>query len=207
MPGAVAPASEVLLQHGPCSVLLRASLRVAVALDALPGGIPSVWEGIARQRLSSLHAVIRIAATDRQEAERLIAHASAHPLAPFTRRSQAVCLALIAALLPADQGGAEPSGSEPGKPLCDYFADLFRFGTGWLGWPPSEVWTASIAELEAAFLAHVDRVVMITPGAVPANKDKGAGVYTKERLQQIEEQGFDPSFDREGLRALKAKYQ
>ena len=65
----------------------------------------------------------------------------------------------MAAVLTPAQGGAEPSDTEPDKPLRDYFGDLYRFGTGWLGWPPSEVWSASIAELEAAFLAHVDRVV------------------------------------------------
>ncbi|WP_277749165.1 phage major capsid protein [Paenirhodobacter populi] len=130
-----------------------------------------------------------------------------HPLAEFARYAQAACLALIAAILPVDQGEAEPSGSGLGKPLREYFTDLFRFGTGWLGWTPSEAWNASIAELETAFLAHVDRVVIMTPGAVPTDLDNGAGVYTKERLQQIEEQGFDPAFDREGLRAMKAKYQ
>ena len=202
----IAPAPEVPLHHGPHAVLLRASLRVAVALDALPGGIPEVWDGIARQKLTTLHAVIRAAATDRAEAERLLAHAATHPLAQFALCAQAACLALLVAVLTPAQGGAEPSETGPGKPLRDYFADLYRFGTGWLGWPPSEVWNASIAELEAAFLAYVDRVVTMTPGAVPAGKEKGRGGYDAQRLREIEEQGFDPAFDREGLRALKARH-
>ncbi|RWR26676.1 hypothetical protein D2T29_20155 [Sinirhodobacter populi] len=88
MPGAIAPAPEVLLRHGTHIVTLRASLRAAVALDALPDGMLSVWDGIARQKLTSLYAVIRVAATDRQEAERLLAHATTIRLrsSPATRK-------------------------------------------------------------------------------------------------------------------------
>ena len=78
--------------------------------------------------------------------------------------------------------------------------------TGWLGWPPSEVWNASIGELEAAFLAHVDRLVKMTPGASANGKAAGGGEYTPDRLRQIEDQGFDLAFDREALRALKSRY-
>jgi len=42
-----------------------------------------VWDGIARQNHTTLHAVIRGAATDRAEADRLLAHAATQPLAQF----------------------------------------------------------------------------------------------------------------------------
>jgi hypothetical protein len=199
MPG-IAPALEVPLHHGPYTVMLRASLRAAVALDAMPGGFAAVWEGVAGQRLTTLHAVIRAAATDRAEAERLIAHAATYPLAHLAQCAQAACLALIAAYLPADQGEAPPS-SAPARPIRDHFDDLYRFGTGWLGWPPSEIWNASPAELEAAFLAHVDRKVMTTPGASPKN----APAKDAQRQANIAA-GLDPEFDRDALRALKAKH-
>ena len=207
MPGTVQPAPEVLLCCGTHAVTLRASLRAAMALESLPGGIAVVWEDTARQKLSALHAVIRAAATDRAGAERLLAHAATTPLAHFAHTAQAACLALLSGFLKADdQSEATPSGDGPAKPLRDYFADLFSYGTGWLGWPPSEVWNASIAELEAAFLAHVDRVVKMTPGAVPVSTDKGTSIYTPERLRQIEDQGFDPAFDRQALQSLKARH-
>ena len=116
--------------------------------------------------------------------------------------SQAACLALIAAYLPVDQGEATPSPA-PARPIRDHLADLYRFGTGWLGWPPSEVWNASPAELEAAFLAHVDRLVMMTPGT-EAPEDTAA--RDAQRQANIAA-GLDPEFDREGLRALKAKHR
>jgi hypothetical protein len=208
MPGTVQPAPEVLLYCGTHAVTLRASLRAAMVLESLPGGIAVVWEDTAQQKLTALHAVIRAAATDRAGAELLLAHAATTPLAHFAHNAQAACLALLSGFLKADdQGEAAPSGDAPAKPLQEYFADLFGYGTGWLGWPPSEVWNASIGELEAAFLAHVDRLVKITPGAVPASTDKGTGIYTPERLQLIEDQGFDPAFDREALRALKVRHR
>lgn len=207
MPGIVQPAPEVLLCCGTHAVTLQGSLRAAMALESLPGGIAVVWEDTARQKLTTLHAVIRAAATDRAGAEQLLAHAATTPLGHFAHTAQSACLALLSGFLNADdQGEATPSSAEPAKPFRDYLADLFGYGTGWLGWPPSEVWNAGIGELEAAFLAHVDRLVKMTPGAVPANTDKATGIYTPERLRQIEDQGFDPAFDRQALQSLKARH-
>lgn len=204
MPGTVQPAPEVLLCYGAHAVTLRASLRAAMALESLPGGITVVWEDTARQKLTTLHAVIRASATDRAGAEQLLAHAATTPLVRFVSTAQAACLTLLSGVLETeDRGEATLSSDRPVKPLRDYFADLFSYGTGWLGWPPSEVWNASISELETAFLAHVDRVVKMAPGAASTGTDKGAGAYTSDRLRQIEEQGFDSEFDRAGLRALK----
>lgn len=206
MPGTVQPAPEVLLCCGTHAVTLRGSLRVAMALESLPGGIAMVWDDIARQKFTTLHAVIRASATDRAGAEQLLAHAATMPLVRFVSTAQAACLTLLSGVLETeDQGEATPSTDRPVRLLRDYFAELFSYGTGWLGWPPSEVWNASIRELEAAFLAHVDRMVKMTHGAVQSSTSGSAERYTSERLHQIKEQGFDPDFDREGLSALKQK--
>ncbi len=202
MPGTTAPAPEVLLCHGGHAVTLRASLRAAVALDALPGGFAAAWGGIAGQKLTTLHAVIRACATDRAGAERLLAQAAKEPLAYFAQCAQAACLALLSGILTPDRQGEAPSTTTaPARPISDHLADLYRYGTGWLGWPPSEVWNASPAELEAAFMAHVDRLVMMTPGATPED------ATAKEAQRQANiAAGLDPEFDREALRALKAKH-
>ena len=201
------PAFETTLHHGNHAVTLRASLRAAVALDNLPGGIPGAWDSLMRQSYSGIRAVILATATDRTGAFVLLASLSSKPLASFLGHAQAACLNLLAALFPERDDTPEVSAA-PAKPipLRDYLADLFRFGTGWLGWSPSEVWNASPAEIETAFLAHADRLLKTTPGAVPSDDATPRDVYTPERLQQIEEQGFDPAFDREALKALKARH-
>lgn len=201
----IRPASEIPLLHGDHAVTLRASLRAAVALDALPGGFGGLFDQLARQSLPAIHAVIRATATDRQEAERLLAYTATKPLASFLISAQAACLALVMTLLPEKQGEAPPSGAV--IPLSEFFASLYRYATGWLGWPPSEVWNASIAELEEALSAHINRLLKLTPGASSNEPTTGPSTeYTSERLKQIEEQGFDPAFDRTGLHALKAAH-
>ncbi len=119
---ALRPAPEILLRHGDYAVTLRASLRVAVALETLPGGIASLWDDIARQKLTALHAVIRASATDRPEAERLLAFAATHPLAHFSHNAQAACLALLVSIHAPAQGEAPPSepAADP-MPLAQFF--------------------------------------------------------------------------------------
>ena len=98
--------------------------------------------------------------------------------------------------------GASPFRLPPARrsqsvPLCRSASP----GTGWLGWPPSEVWNASTAELEAAVLAHFDRLVLMTPGA-----DAPKGDAKEAQRQANIAAGLDPDFDREGLCALKARH-
>lgn len=202
MPRAIQPAPEFVLCHGDHAVTLRASLRAAVALEQFPGGFQGLFHKLSYRNLPAFHAVIRASATDLQQAERLIAHTANHPLAPFLGPAQAACLALLSVFLHADQGEAPLPPSTLPKPLCDHLADLYRFGTGWLGWPPSEVWNASPAELEAAFLAHVDRLVQMTPGAEAPKQTTTSDAQRQANIAA----GLDPEFDRAGLRALKQRH-
>ncbi|MFC3169414.1 hypothetical protein [Paracoccus fontiphilus] len=213
----VQPAFETVLEHDGAVVTLRASLRAAVTIDNLPGGFPQVWKQIAQQSLSQIRAVILATATDRQDAQHVLAATADKPLASFLADAQAACLAVLAALIKAgDDSAAEaPSqgrASDKPMPLSEYFKTLYQFATGWLGWSPSDAWSASPAEIEAAFEAHIDRLVKLTPGLSEIQATGSAlvatsNVYTAERLREIEELGYDPAFDREGLRALKVRHQ
>ncbi len=201
MPSALQPASEILLQIGPHAVTLRASLRVAVALESLPGGIASLWDGIARQKITAIHAVIRAAAADRQEAEIALAYASRVPLVCFAPFAQAACLTLLASVLAPAEGEATPSqapASDP-IPLSRFFTELFSRATSWLHWPPSEVWNASVAEIVTALEAQAERELRLA-GIQPEDKAGKA-----EQRQANLDAGLDPDFDRAGLLALKAK--
>ncbi|MTD98784.1 hypothetical protein GIY56_00610 [Paracoccus sp. YIM 132242] len=213
----VRPAFETILEHDGAVVMLRASLRAAVAIDNLPGGFPQVWEQIARQSLSTIRAVLLATATDRQDAQRFLAATADKPLASFLADAQAACLAVLAALLKAgdDSAANAPSqGRASDKPMSlnEYHKTLFQYATGWLGWSPAETWNASPAEIEAAFEAHVDRLVKLTPGLSDAHDTGSArptttNEYTPERLREIENLGYDPAFDRQALRQLQARNQ
>ncbi|MFC3058807.1 hypothetical protein [Paenirhodobacter populi] len=194
---AITPAPEVLLRHGPHAVTLRASLRAAVALDSQEGGMGGLYDQIGRFSLTAIKTVIRCACTDKAEAERLLTYASTQPLLPFMLDAQAACLAIMQVIL------LNNDDTQTGEaiPLRDYYADLFRCATGWLGWTPSEVWTASLAEIEAAMNAHCDRLIAASPDA-----ERPPTTSAKQRAENIAA-GLDPEFDRAALHALKARHQ
>lgn len=201
MPSALQPATEIPIQIGSHAVTLRASLRAAVALEALPGGIASLWDGVARQKLTPIHSVIRAAATDRREAEAFLAYAATYPLVRYSSLAQAACLALLSEILaPAQQG--ETTNSRPPAdpiPLSRFFTELFSLATSWLGWPPSEVWNASVAEIVTALEAQAERELRLA--GIPSEDKAGKA----EQRQANLDAGLDPDFDRAGLLALKAK--
>lgn len=202
MPGAIRPAPEVLLRHGPHAVTLRASLGALIALDRYPGSFGALVAQIARQSITALHFAVRATATDRAGAEQLLAYAARNPLAPFAGQAQAACLALLAGIFNSDRGEAPSASSAPSRPFADDASELYRIATGWLGWTPAETWNASPDEIMAAYEGHVDRLVMLTPGAT---KPEAQPIDEAQRQANVEE-GLDPDFDRAGLHALKSKH-
>ena len=147
------PAFETTLRHGDHAVTLRASLRAAVALDNLPGGIPGAWDSLMRQTYTGIRAVILATATDRTAALSVMASLSDKPLASFLSRAQAACLELLVNFFLLTTEAPEASNAKP-MLLRDYLSELFKFGTTILEWPPSEVWQASPAEIDAILRAR-----------------------------------------------------
>lgn len=212
MPGAIHPAHEALLQHGPHAVLLRACLRAAVALENLPGGLPAVLDRIAGQNYTTIKAAIRATATDRLAAERLLASLEGQPLQGFIQRAQIALLDVVAHMLPASKDAASESPSGPAVPWREHFKDLYGYGTGWLGWPPETAWNASIQEITAALDARIKHLIAMHGGAegedqpgTRTGQPTASNIYTAEQLAQVEALGHDPAFDRAGLRALQAR--
>ena len=93
-----------------------------------------------------------------------------------------------------------------GKPITptEYHTQLFEIATGWLGWTAKEAWNATPAEIIAAQNGHVAYLQM-TGVLKRVDGPKKPDIYTAEQLKHLEEGGLDPAFDREGLRALKAR--
>lgn len=202
------PAFEIVLLHNGAAVTLRASLRAAVTLDSMTGGIAEVWDQISRLSWSAIRGMILATATDRQEAHRFLAATADKPLCAFLPDAQAACLAVLASYQ------AEPAEAAEGRtrtdevvPLRAYLQSLYDYATGWLGWTPAETWATSPAELEAAFTTHINRLVKMTPGLSGGDNATASpsNAYTAERLREIEELGYDPAFDRAGFDRLKAQ--
>ena len=93
-------------------------------------------------------------------------------------------------------------------PLHDYFKTLYQYATGWLGWTPTKIWKASPAEIKAAFGAHVDHLVKMTPGLsgdTDLTTASASNAYTAECLAEIDALGYDPAFDRAAFERLQAQ--
>ncbi|TGN68269.1 hypothetical protein E4L95_01925 [Paracoccus liaowanqingii] len=203
------PAFEIVLEAHGQTVTLRASLRAAVTLDAMPGGFPQVHNQISRLSYTAIRAVILATATDRQAAHRFLAASADMPLRESLPDAQAACLAVLASILPQpDEAAQSRATTAEAMPLRAYFQTLYEYATGWLGWTPAEAWAASTTEIEAAFAAHVDRLVKMTPGMSGDQSTRSASTtYTAERLREIDDLGHDPAFDRAAFAKFKARHR
>lgn len=117
----------------------------------------------------------------------------------------------IAGIDPDDATPPTPATERPADPE-QVFTELFKVGTGWLGWTPEEAWNATPAEIIAARNGRTDLIMDVLQAVYgPAEKGKAdkpsqtVNAYSPEVLHQIEEQGHDPAFDRKAYAAFKAK--
>ncbi|WIJ24234.1 hypothetical protein [Devosia sp. RR2S18] len=112
----------------------------------------------------------------------------------------------IAGIDPDEPTPSKPASGKPADPE-QVFAQLFGIATGWLGWAPEEAWNATPAEIIAAKSGRTDLITDILKAVFGTTEKTGHApeVYTTERLKQIEEQGFDPAFNREALHSLKSR--
>jgi hypothetical protein len=76
-------------------------------------------------------------------------------------------------------------------PFADYYARLFRLGTGWLGWSPEATWNATPKEITEAYSGHLEMLRAIY-GTSEAD-DQPHPTQPPERAK----------LDRAGLHAIK----
>lgn len=196
---------EITLALGGNTVRLRPSLRAATRLERLHDGFAGLLRNVSEFHFGTVCAVILTAATDRQEATALLAQINSTPLRDAADAITAPILALCAAFIPASDEDAKPQSSAKPMPWPDFYRELYRTATGWLHWTPEAAWNATPTEINEAFAGHIAMLRAIHGN--PDDADSKPDAYSAEQLQQIDDQGFDPAFDRAGLSALKAKIQ
>jgi len=201
----LARSSEVTVRYGSHVVVLRPSLRAAMTLERLHVG----WEGLVHRLAQfdqvTVQALIRASAVSGLTAEALLQSFENRPLAEIKAAVAEPLAELVAMFLaPLDTTTDEAPAPAPAKPKpwSDAYAELFRIGTGWLGWSPADTWAATPAEIAQAFEGHVAMLKAIhgagneePPTTDPSEAQRAANVAA----------GLDPDFDRAGLRALKGR--
>ncbi len=72
-------------------------------------------------------------------------------------------------------------------------ATLFDVATGWLRWTPAQAWESTPTEISRAYAALIEQLKAIHGSGDEDKQQQAPEAYTSERMQQIEEQGFDPA--------------
>lgn len=195
---------SVVLLHGSHAVQLRPTLRAAIQLERLHDGWTGLLAKLAQLDTATIREVIRTAASDRIAAEGLLRSLADQPLteirtAVLTPLSELLELFLMP-LTDGDKDRKDHVTETAAKPLewVQAYAELFKTGTALLGWSPADTWASTPAEIAAALEAKVALL-----GGNRETADDTATTYTTEQLAEVDRLGYDPSFDREGLRRLK----
>ncbi|MDA9529257.1 hypothetical protein ACM42_12675 [Bradyrhizobium sp. CCBAU 25338] len=133
---------EITLALSPSvTVTLRPSLRAAFRLNEKYDGFQALFLAIREGNLTAITDLIDATRIGHRYREPSIAEL----LAPEVKDR---LLAFIPVLCGADDNktDAEPQSGEP-RTFEEEFTDLYKVATGWLKWPPSVAWSASIAEI------------------------------------------------------------
>lgn len=191
---------EVEIAIGTAAVRLRPSLRAAISLER-EFGLPGLVQHVMQCNVGSLAKIIRESAVDRQAAERVIASFGRVSVSQIADASTEPLFRLINCFVPRRD---KSQGEATGKPMpwAEFYRELFRLGTGWLGWSAKATWNATPAEISDAFEGLHAKLKAIHGSGEPTEDEPQH--YTADQIREIEEQGFDPAFDRAGLASLRA---
>lgn len=171
-------------------------------------GLPGLFAAVQGFNVTIIMDMLREAAI---KPGLLLAEIAAIGLGAVRNRLTGPLAAFVLAIAGIDPDDITPPAPTTGKPADpeQVFAQLFGFGTGWLGWTPEQTWNATPAEIIAARTGRTDLITDILQAVfgkpTGTNGATAPDHYTAAQLRQIEEAGHDPAFDRMGLQALKGK--
>lgn len=195
---------EVTIYHGGFAVVLRPTLRAAITLERMHDGWSGLISKLEQRDSTTTAAVIRATASDRSAAEGLLRNFSAIPLSEAAMALSEPLSALLGMFFaPTTEGTAHNEASAPSA-WSKVYVELYRYGTGWLGWTPAETWASTPTEITQALEGKIAHLIAVNGGGSD-QKTSASNEYTPERLAEIDRLGFDPAFDRARLQALKAK--
>lgn len=196
---------EVRITLGGSTVTLRPTLRAAVTLEARYG-FPTMFRALEEGSFTIISEIILAASSPATDgATFLLSEAAGRSLSSFIGRSRIPLAELVSMLMPAPDPQAtnlRPSG----KSIAwgEFYAHQFEQATGWLGWTPEQAWNATPTEIDRAYTGYIAKLKAIH-GSGEDDKQASAKAPDPEQAARNVADGLDPEFDRNALRALKAK--
>ena len=183
-------------------------MRAGIQLEALHNGFHKLLVKLQQGDTTTLREIVTYAATDRGAAHDLLNAMAGATLASVQQALTGPAFALIGALMTPDtrkdQGEAAKATTSKPMAWADLYASLYKVATGWLGWTPETAWNATLPEILQAFDGHIDQLKAVH-GAAEDDTNATPAMSAEQRQANIDA-GLDPEFDREGLRALKARH-
>lgn len=162
---------------------LRPSLRAAMRLERRHGGFTAITNAVFERNANVMADIIgECSGTSSNVLALLLAPGLAWRLTD-----------LLPALLVVVNGlmGFDPDAEEKPNDKADQskttfaeaYAELFRVGTGCLGWSPAETWAATPLEIRAASKGHFDYLKAIN--GVEDDEDQGKGATVDQKTERL----------------------
>lgn len=168
---------SIQVRIGSESAILRPSLRHALALESLSeGGLPGLLSGLSEGSLTIYCAIIRphYHGPDMGFASRVFDAMNdlQEPLSKY----------VISCL------GVDPdkeSDKQDGKavPFNEHLINLYKIGTGWLGWTPEDTLDATPTEIMLAYEGRIDLLKAIFGSPEP--KPETDGMSLDDKLKAV----------------------
>jgi hypothetical protein len=153
--------NEVLVMLCSQVFSLRPTLRAAFCLNGKYGGFNKLAKAIEEGSITAYMDIIKAGCTDPAALQAFLKpfhdpDALQSPLAISIYANRAELLEFI--LILAGVSTDPEQKQEPSEPITfdEYFERLFKIGTGFLWWSPSDTWEATPAEILIAYEARQD---------------------------------------------------
>jgi hypothetical protein len=193
---------QVTIAHGGNTVTLRPTLRAAVTLEAR-FGFPAMFRALEEGSFTIISEIIRTASSPVQDAAAFLLGISGKPLSSFIGPVRIPLAELVSMFMPApDPKAKQVTASGKAITWSDFYADLYENATGWLSWTPEQAWNSTPTEICRAYAGHVAKLKAIHGSGEEQGREHD---YNPEQAARNIADGLDPEFDRNALRALKAK--
>lgn len=176
-------------------ITLRVSLRAAYQLERKFDGFANLVHQLSACSVSAASAVIKAGAPDQHDKlTRFLDDEDCAPLLPQLREIIPHLIRYVVLLAGSDE---QADNNKPtGDPISfqQFYENLYRIGTGWLGWTPADTWEATPAEIIEAYKGRQDLLKAIfgsnEGGKTTIDASKGAPAELKHRLNAIGDLGI-----------------
>ncbi|HEY8566587.1 MAG TPA: phage tail assembly chaperone [Beijerinckiaceae bacterium] len=160
--------NEITITIGQETVRLRPSLRAALRLERRYDGLQRLLGAVSGGSLSAISDVIAETVVGTTDIPAFLNHQAEHGYRVGLAKATPGVVACVLALAGVDPDNPERQDGVAGADqitFSDYYERLFSIGTGWLGWTPDVTWSATPAEIEAAFKGRVDLLKAVFGGS------------------------------------------